>query len=243
MPKGSPEDLLNALSTRIDELSGSAIESTVTIEADGRTGWTAEEVLDFFDKKLHWDITNRDVQAYADAVVSYLNMGYDAWRQAGYDEQPYTLERWYKDTKMNYPDEIEEFEALYGSTEIEDDSIMCPEGVCDINDKKDTVYAADFDTDPYIVALVGALDTVLMPDTITNWVVYEDTLYVDVDEATDKGTTPVTYEIPLSDLSFDMERIDEDLEYVKNEFAYLVSDISDLPDSDGFYEDDVLEEL
>ena len=241
MPKGSPEDLLNTLNMRIDELSDSAIESTVAIEADGRTGWTIEEVLDFFDKKLHWDITQRGVQDYAYAIVSYLNMGYDAWRQAGYDEQPYTLEQWYEDTRMNYPYVIEEMEALYGSTEIEDDSILCPEGVCDIDDNKDTVYA-DFDTDPYMVAFIGALDTVLMPDTITNWVVYEDTLYIDVDESTNEGTTPVTYEIPLAVLSFDMDRIDEDLEYVKNELAYLISDLTDLSDDD-FYEDDVLEEL
>lgn len=143
MPRGTPEDLLNALNMRIDELSDSAIESTVTIEADGRTGWTTEEVLDFFDKQLHWDIADRRVQNYADAVAEYLDMGYDAWRQAGYDEQPYTLEQWYEDTKMNYPDEIAEFEELYASADIENESITCPDGVCEV-DEKEAVYGDSY---------------------------------------------------------------------------------------------------
>ena len=209
MPKGTPEDLINALNMRIDELSGSGIESSTTIEADGRTGWTTEEVLDYFDKTLGWDITDKRVQNYADAVAEYLDMGYDAWRQAGYDEQPYTLEQWYEDTKMNYPDEIAEFEELYAATDINKD---CPGGVCEVDDKE-AVYGDDIVGNIYVSDIVWDTDYSEGIDYLPTEVT------IDYDEILDPDEESV---FELDDLDLE-ERIND---YLSDNYGFLVETYS-----------------
>lgn len=209
MPKGTPEDLINALNMRIDELSGSGIESSTTIEADGRTGWTTEEVLDYFDKTLGWDITDERVQNYADAVAEYLDMGYDAWRQAGYDEQPYTLEQWYEDTKMNYPDEIAEFEELYAATDINKE---CPGGVCKVDDKE-AVYGDDIVGNIYVSDIVWDTDYSEGIDYLPTEVT------IDYDEILDPDEESV---FELDDLDLE-ERIND---YLSDNYGFLVETYS-----------------
>lgn len=209
MPKGTPEDLINALNMRIDELSGSGIESSTTIEADGRTGWTTEEVLDYFDKTLGWDITDERVQNYADAVAEYLDMGYDAWRQAGYDEQPYTLEQWYEDTKMNYPDEIAEFEELYAATDINKE---CPGGVCEVDDKE-AVYGDDIVGNIYVSDIVWDTDYSEGIDYLPTEVT------IDYDEILDPDEESV---FELDDLDLE-ERIND---YLSDNYGFLVETYS-----------------
>lgn len=209
MPKGTPEDLINALNMRIDELSGSGIESSTTIEADGRTGWTTEEVLDYFDKTLGWDITDKRVQNYADAVAEYLDMGYDAWRQAGYDEQPYTLEQWYEDTKMNYPDEIAEFEELYAATDINKE---CPGGVCEVDDKE-AVYGDDIVGNIYVSDIVWDTDYSEGIDYLPTEVT------IDYDEILDPDEESV---FELDDLDLE-ERIND---YLSDNYGFLVETYS-----------------
>ena len=101
------------------------------------------------------------------------------------------------------------------------------QSVDDITDDKKPIYGDDVDFDSYLVAFIGALDTVLMPSRVTNWVVSGNTLYVDVDEGMDDGEDAVTYEIPIDDLSFNMDLLDEDLEFVQLELDHLKSDLYD----------------
>lgn len=72
--------------------------------------YDTDTVMDFFTYKLGWDAECPGIREYAESVADYMNMSADAWNEAG-DISPYTLEQWYSDTKMNYPEELEEFEA------------------------------------------------------------------------------------------------------------------------------------
>lgn len=212
MPKGSPEDLLNALNMRIEELSGSNIESATDIEASRQDKWTAEEILDFFESKLGWNRDDKRVQDYANAVMYYMNMSLDAWRDAGYEKSPYTLEQWYEDTKMNYPDEIAEFEELYSSTAARDNS--CTDGVCDTEDREAIYGMADSDTYEYISRLMD----IVMSDcpNVTGWTLEGSILYIDVDEGMDDGEDATMYEVPISDLYLTESDMLHDCEYIED---------------------------
>lgn len=61
----------------------------------------ARHTIEYFFKQKGWDTSLPEVQNYIDAVNDHLDMDPD-WK-----EGEYTLFDWYKDTKMNNPEDIE----------------------------------------------------------------------------------------------------------------------------------------
>ena len=95
-----------------------------------------KEVLDFLAKK-GYDTDDREVKNYADAVAEYIDMAREA-------EGSYTLDQWYKDTKVNYPDELEGLPMIQSSTIMSSDmlnSIKVTQDICGISD--DIVLVSD----------------------------------------------------------------------------------------------------
>ena len=62
--------------------------------------YTEKAVTDFFNKK-GWDTTNNEVKNYIGGVCDILEYDPD------WIEGIYTLDDWYRDTKLNYPEDIE----------------------------------------------------------------------------------------------------------------------------------------
>lgn len=62
--------------------------------------FTTKEVIQFLSSK-GFDVNDKRVQNYAEAVAEYIDLAREA-------EDGYSLEDWYKDTKMNYPEELED---------------------------------------------------------------------------------------------------------------------------------------
>lgn len=122
--KGSPEQMLDQFKARIDELQGINIDSSfdypddledlengeyeshatepVNASVDGPT----QEVLNFLASK-GYDTSDKSVINYADAVAEYMDMSRQAYEHEGM-ESPYSLDQWYEDTMMNYPEELED---------------------------------------------------------------------------------------------------------------------------------------
>ena len=68
-----------------------------------------KEVLKYFSGTLGFDIKDREVQNYADAVAEYIDMAREA---LGRD---YSLAEWYAETSKNYPEELEGLPKLVDS--------------------------------------------------------------------------------------------------------------------------------
>lgn len=129
--KGTPDQMLEQFKNRIGELEGIGIDSSFDYPDDLEDLENGEyeshvtepinssvsyddldgedvvgEVLDFFKNKMGLDTDNREVKNYAEAVAEYIDMSRQAYAHEG-RKSPYTMEDWYNDTKMNYPDELE----------------------------------------------------------------------------------------------------------------------------------------
>lgn len=137
--RGTPDQLLNAVKTRIAELGGGAdtdIESATNITA---TTFPVQDVLDFLASK-GYDIDDPGVQNYAEGVAEYMDMSREAYERQDM-EWPYDLDQWYEDTKLNYPGNLEELAKV--------DDIECGTNSCnvgeqpDILDEEDVYSAAD----------------------------------------------------------------------------------------------------
>lgn len=65
--------------------------------------WKEENrsTIEYFFKRKGWNTSLPEVQNYIDAVNDYLDMD-DDWKSGNY-----TMQDWYKDTKLNYPEDIE----------------------------------------------------------------------------------------------------------------------------------------
>lgn len=66
---------------------------------DDSLGVIYDEVLKLFDE-LDYDTEHADVKNYASSVAEYIEMS------RSYGEE-YSVEQWYQDTKMNYPEDLE----------------------------------------------------------------------------------------------------------------------------------------
>lgn len=162
------------------------------------------EVLDFFKNNLGWDIKEERVQNYADAVAEYMDMSRDAYAREG-QKSPYTLQDWYKDTKENYPEELEEFEAC-------------------VNSKGKKIESSEeIDDDEYLNSLMSCVDSKLSENQIFNnhdWDVKDHSLKLV--SSSEHGVNE--FDIPYEDLSFEKEEVDQDADYIFGEVVRLIEE-------------------
>lgn len=123
---GSPEQMLDAFRQRIDELSDIGIDSsfdypddlvdledgeyeshaTEPVEASyDDDHFPVEDVLKFLANK-GYDTSSSEVKSYAEGVADYMDMSKAAYHETG-AQWPYSLSKWYEDTRLNYPEELE----------------------------------------------------------------------------------------------------------------------------------------
>lgn len=158
------------------------VEECITASVDPVT----QEVLDYFEKKLGWDVSNKRVRNYADAVAEYIDISREA-EPAGY-----TMDEWYRDTKMNYPEELEEFEASSN---------------CDVSEKSEILGSVlDMDEDArerYLHNLIGTIESKL-PESVESiiWDNDDKTLFITVTTAGDVSEL----EVPFEDLTQSEEK-------------------------------------
>ena len=178
---GTPEQFEQALRRRIGELDPTSVASATEIG----TKRSKAEIIQFLGTK-GYDTSSPVVDNYADAVLEYLQMCDDAWKDSGKQRTEwYTLDQWYKDTLMNYPDELEELPKT-GDIESCDRSIM---SASDSKGLWDTVEAELKDR---------GIECELHPN--------KDSLTVYIGSS--------EYNVPYDDLSLDAEHIDDDVEYI-----------------------------
>lgn len=111
---GTPEDLMYAVTDKIAELEGEAPIMTATAI---KSSASVDEVLDFLAGK-GFDKTSAEVKNYAESVASYLDMCEEAWDNYG-EPSTYTLDQWYEDTKMNYGWTLDELPKVADSATID----------------------------------------------------------------------------------------------------------------------------
>lgn len=132
--KGTPEQFMRAVENRIDELEGgleasfvypkdledlengeyeSHVTEPINAASDVDHAFSLDEVLDFLANK-GYDTKNEEVVNYASAVVEYLDMCRDAWAENG-ERFTYGLGDWYRDTRQNYPEDLEELPKIVSS--------------------------------------------------------------------------------------------------------------------------------
>lgn len=123
---GSPQELIFEIRNRISKLSTNDVEScdeVVTENCDVEAGTDldpeTEEVLHFLGEK-GYDTDAQTVRNYSDAVAEYMDMSREAYKAEGM-ESPYTLDQWYEDTKMNYPDELDDLPMKVESAVVADE--------------------------------------------------------------------------------------------------------------------------
>lgn len=212
MVRGTPEQFIDVVKDRIHELEGKPAEASFVYPEDlealedgdyeshatepinaskDEMDPVTKEVLDFFRTDLGWDTTRADVRNYADAVAEYIDMS----RESG----PYTMKEWYKDTKMNYPEELEEFEAIKSC------NAPIKSAVEDINDNSRSKYLQDL-TESVDDMLDGYLNT-------TEWDKDDKSLVL----VTKSGSAIDEFTIPYEDLSFEAEQVPGDAEYIVGE--------------------------
>ena len=77
-----------------------------------------DEVLDILDI-AGFDIDRDDVKAYAEAAAEYIEMA----REAG---NHYSAAQWYKDTKANYPEDLEALRGEVVEDEVVEEGVKKP---------------------------------------------------------------------------------------------------------------------
>lgn len=190
--KGTPEQFLNAVKNRIASLRGDPVESASGVDK------ATQEVLDFLESK-GYDVSNKQVKNYADAVAEYVDMVREA-------QGNYTMQEWYSDTKSNYPEELEDLPIMEASRgqglrfdKVTHDTVEASE---------DDEYGMEYN---YIYDLQAQVDRMLEGEVdSTVWDDDEDQMYLTV---TFLGDNINDYEIPYEDLSDDIE---EDAAYIVN---------------------------
>lgn len=110
------EDADYIANTVLQDLDNLGDEEDITSSVSISSSIDTKSVLDFLGSK-GYDTSSDDVKNYADAVAEYIDMS----------DEDYPLDQWYKDTQMNYPEDLEELprvdscvncssEAITGST-------------------------------------------------------------------------------------------------------------------------------
>lgn len=203
--KGTPEQLMSLVKDRISELSQSdELMSATDISASSKHDGVLE-VLRFFKNRLNWDIADPEVQNYATAVAEYMDMSRNAYSDIG-QESPYTLEDWYRDTKLNYPEELEAFEPVESA-----DDIACG-------------FDESYSRERFLHSLIGDVDSDLRANELemVNAETFDDSLEVTVKHPNGAVTE---FTIPFADLSMSFDRIYQDadmiVDEILNEFRYM----------------------
>lgn len=178
---GSPQQFEQAVRRRIEELDS----TSVTSATDVGTGRNKADVLKFLGNK-GYDTSSPEVDSYADAVVEYLDMCDNAWKDSGKQRaEEYSLDQWYKDTEMNYPEELQELPKANGVA-------SCDNPIMTATEPKDLweTVEAEFKH--------RGVECELHPNNDSL------TVYIGSSE----------YTVPYDDLSLDAEHIDDDVEYI-----------------------------
>lgn len=212
---GSSQQFEQAVRRRIEELD----PTSVTSATDVGTGRNKADVLKFLGNK-GYDTSSPEVDSYADAVVEYLDMCDNAWKESGKQRaEEYSLDQWYKETEMNYPGELQD---LPKANEVES---------CD-----NPIMTA---TEPKV--LWDAVETSLKEKGIECSITPEPEAVVVY-----CGTTQ--YTVPYEDLHLDAEHIDDDVDYIvgyidndmnndDGEGMWEIYRTKSVRDSDGFWTD------
>lgn len=132
----SLDQMIQSFQNRINELSGSQgdvdssfdypddlvdlengeYESHATEPVNASVDGPTQEVLNFLASK-GYDTSDKSVINYADAVAEYMDMSRQAYEREGM-ESPYSLDQWYEDTMMNYPQELEDLPMVEGCQDV-----------------------------------------------------------------------------------------------------------------------------
>jgi len=134
-----------------------------------------------------------------------MDMSRNAYSDIG-QESPYTLEDWYRDTKLNYPEELEEFEPVEGAN--------CIAGGFD----------ESYSRERFLHSLIGDVDSDLRANELemVDAETFDDSLEVTVKHPNGAVTE---FTIPFADLSMSFDRIYEDadmiVDEILNEFRYM----------------------
>lgn len=99
---------------------------------------TKKEVTEFFTNK-GFDVNAEDVQDYIDGVTEYINQ----WREEGDD---YSIQDWYSDTRMNYPEDLEDLTRLDDDDDF-DESLNEDIEVSDEDDVWDLIDSGYMDSE------------------------------------------------------------------------------------------------
>lgn len=110
--KGTPEQFLEALENRLEELQAS---KDLVIESSEEFDPLKIPVLEYLSNKVleylrneGYDVDAEGIKNYADAAAEYIELV----RDSDPENSRYSVEDWYKDTKLNYPEELDNLEKI-----------------------------------------------------------------------------------------------------------------------------------
>lgn len=206
---GSPEQFIDALENRIEELSG-GIESTTVIDAS--VDVDKDDRYEFIDQK-----SVQDSDGFYTDYTLYYDKETDNWFCMFGDDELYEPDPAYADMEFEGNEEAarEWFDSYTGFAEEEDEDIYSATntaGIAVAPAVTDKIEAAK-DIDARLVDLIENVEDALWDD-IANliWETDDDNLYITT--VTNDRSRTVEFTIPLDDLKLTQEGKDDDVNYI-----------------------------
>lgn len=226
---GSIDQMIDAFKARVDELNEPGVESSfdypedlIDLENGSYESHATEpinsavdpvtaEVLQFFRDKLHLDTDDVRVRNYAEAVAEYVDMAREV--------DSYTLQDWYRDTKMNYPEELEDLPRIDAAT-CTSNIVTRPKSVQAASDDID-------DTLEYQEQFITELANNLTEDDLmisSYKYLSNGNLELVITHSVEDGSDSVDrYTITSNELSYDNSNIEEDADRISKKLIEVSS--------------------